>query len=44
MVAILSWGFCGLGFLWILIDKNQRSWHDHLSKTALFFDTHDTPH
>jgi uncharacterized RDD family membrane protein YckC len=39
--AILSWGFFGLGFLWILIDKNQRSWHDHLSKTALFFDTHN---
>ncbi len=37
-VAIVSWGFFGLGFWWILIDKNQRSWHDHLSKTALFFD------
>jgi uncharacterized RDD family membrane protein YckC len=36
--AILSWIFCGLGFLWMLVDKNQRSWHDHLSKTALFFD------
>ena len=36
--AIVSWGFFGLGFLWILIDKNRRSWHDHLSKTALFFD------
>jgi uncharacterized RDD family membrane protein YckC len=43
-IAIVSWGFCGLGFLWILIDKNQRSWHDHLSKTALFFDTRDTHH
>ena len=42
MVAIPSWGFCGLGFLWILFDKNQRSWHDHLSKTAVFFDVHDT--
>jgi uncharacterized RDD family membrane protein YckC len=39
--ALLSWGFFGLGFMWILIDKNQRSWHDHLSKTALFFDTQD---
>ncbi|MFI3184978.1 MAG: RDD family protein [Methylococcaceae bacterium] len=39
--AILSWSFFGLGFLWILIDKNQRSWHDHLSKTALFFNTDD---
>jgi uncharacterized RDD family membrane protein YckC len=37
--AIVSWGFFGLGFFWILIDKNRRSWHDHLSKTALFFDS-----
>ena len=36
--AIVSWGFFGLGFLWILMDKNRHSWHDHLSKTALFFD------
>ncbi len=36
--AIPSWGFFGLGFLWILIDKNRRGWHDYLSKTALFFD------
>ncbi|WP_262964481.1 RDD family protein [Methylobacter psychrophilus] len=36
--AIVSWGFFGLGFLWILLDKDQRSWYDHLSKTALFFD------
>jgi uncharacterized RDD family membrane protein YckC len=39
--ALLSWGFFGLGFMWILVDKNQCSWHDHLSKTALFFDTQD---
>lgn len=37
--AIVSWGFFGLGFFWILIDKNRRSWHDQLSKTALFFDS-----
>jgi uncharacterized RDD family membrane protein YckC len=29
---------CGLGLLWILVDKQRRSWHDHLSKTAVFFD------
>jgi uncharacterized RDD family membrane protein YckC len=40
--AIISWSFFGLGFLWILIDKNRRSWHDHLSKTALFFDSQAT--
>jgi len=36
--AIPSWGFFGIGFLWILVDKNRCGWHDHLSKTALFFD------
>lgn len=44
ITAIISWSFFGLGFLWILIDKNQRSWHDHLSQTAVFFDTQDTHH
>jgi uncharacterized RDD family membrane protein YckC len=29
---------CGLGLLWILVDKQRRSCHDHLSKTAVFFD------
>jgi len=37
--AIVSWIFSGLGFLWMLIDKNKRSWHDYLSKTAVFFDS-----
>lgn len=44
VAAIVSWGFLGLGILWILIDKNQLSWHDHLSKTALFLDVHDAQH
>jgi uncharacterized RDD family membrane protein YckC len=35
--AILSWAICGLGFLWILFDKNNRGWHDTLSNTAVFF-------
>lgn len=39
IAAILSWSFFGLGFLWILIDKNHRGWHDHLSHTAVFFDS-----
>jgi uncharacterized RDD family membrane protein YckC len=38
LTAMVSLGFFGLGFLWTLVDKNRRSWHDHLSKTALFFD------
>ena len=36
--AILSWSLCGLGFLWIYMNKNNYSWHDYLSKTALFFE------
>jgi len=36
--ASVAWGFFGLGYLWILIDKDRRGWHDHLSKTAVFFD------
>lgn len=36
MAALLSWVVFGLGFVWIIIDKNKYSWHDHLSKTALF--------
>jgi uncharacterized RDD family membrane protein YckC len=42
LAAIVSWVFCGLGFLWILVGKNKRSWHDHLSKTAVFFDSQAT--
>jgi uncharacterized RDD family membrane protein YckC len=38
-VSILSWGILGLGFLWPLVDKNQRSWHDIASKTGLFLET-----
>ncbi len=44
MTALLSWSCLGLGFLWILIDKNSKSWHDHLSGTQLMLNsaqTHD---
>lgn len=41
--ALLSLAAFGLGFVWISIDKNRRGWHDHLSGTALFFDTEDSP-
>lgn len=36
--SFISWGFLGLGFLWKFIDKKQFTWHDHLSKTSLFFE------
>ncbi len=39
--ALLSWGCCGLGFLWLLIDPQKQSWHDHLSRSVL---TLVTPH
>lgn len=39
VTASVSLGFFGLGYLWILIDKDRRGWHDHLSKTAVFFET-----
>jgi len=36
---ITAFASCGLGLLWILVDKQRRSSHDHLSKTAVFFDS-----
>jgi uncharacterized RDD family membrane protein YckC len=33
--AIVSWLVFGLGFLWILVDKNNMAWHDYLSKTEV---------
>ena len=33
--ALLSWSALGLGFLWVLLDKERKSWHDHLSATKL---------
>ncbi len=36
--ALLSWFLLGLGFLWILADKNNYALHDYLSKTILVFD------
>lgn len=33
--AILSWSLAGLGFLWMIVDRNHYSLHDHLSKSRL---------
>jgi uncharacterized RDD family membrane protein YckC len=35
LAAMLSWAACGLGFLWILVDKENLAWHDRLSGTRL---------
>ena len=33
--AILSWLPLGLGFLWVLVDRERLAWHDRLSGTRL---------
>ncbi len=33
--AMLSWASLGLGFAWILIDKEKLAWHDRLSRTRI---------
>ncbi|MGB0712126.1 MAG: RDD family protein [Gammaproteobacteria bacterium] len=35
LAAILSWAVAGLGFLWIMIDRDKRAWHDRLSGTRI---------
>lgn len=35
LAALLSWGLLGLGFLWVLVDRNRLAWHDRLSGTRL---------
>ncbi len=38
LMAIFSWLFFGLGFVWQLIDKRRFTWHDRFSKTGLFLE------
>lgn len=33
--SLLSWAPFGLGFLWILVDRNRLAWHDRLSATRV---------
>ena len=33
--AILSWALAGTGFLWMIVDRNHSSLHDHLSGSRL---------
>lgn len=35
LMAIASWGVLGLGFLWVLVDKEKMTWHDRYSETVL---------
>jgi uncharacterized RDD family membrane protein YckC len=34
-VALISLGALGLGFVWCLIDRERRGWHDIAAKTLL---------
>jgi len=34
-VAILSWSCLGAGFIWALIDSENRGWHDRASNSQL---------
>jgi uncharacterized RDD family membrane protein YckC len=33
--AFISWAALGLGFLWVLVDRERLAWHDRLSGTRL---------
>lgn len=35
VAACISWLAAGLGFLWMLVDVDRRTWHDRLSGTVL---------
>ena len=35
VASLLSWLCLGLGFLWILVDRERIAWHDRLSGTRL---------
>jgi uncharacterized RDD family membrane protein YckC len=35
VAALISWLPAGLGYLWILLDRERRAWHDRLSATAV---------
>jgi uncharacterized RDD family membrane protein YckC len=36
-MALVSFAFFGLGFLWKFVDKQKYTWHDHFSKTTLSY-------
>lgn len=35
LAAILSWLPLGLGYWWVLFDRDRRAWHDRLSGTCV---------
>ncbi|MCS3902171.1 putative RDD family membrane protein YckC [Methylohalomonas lacus] len=35
LAALLSLAACGLGYAWLLVDRERLTWHDRLSATRL---------
>ena len=35
LVAIPSFAFAGLGFLWMLVDKDKMTWYDRFSESVI---------
>lgn len=35
VIAILSWGLCGAGILWMMFNKERLMWHDIASKSHM---------
>ena len=33
--AVVSWGLAGIGVLWMLVDRERRTWHDMASGTRV---------
>ena len=33
--AGVSWACLGVGFLWIVVDRRRRAWHDRLSRSVI---------
>ena len=42
-VAYLSFLLCGLGYLWILMDRKNRTWHEIASGTIVIYPWADAP-
>ena len=43
LAAVLSFGAAGLGFIWILLDRERCAWHDRLSGTRVIVLPKDAP-
>jgi len=35
IAAIASWAAVGAGFLWAVVDRDRRTWHDRISRSHL---------